>query len=242
MIKELLLSTVISLSVGKRDMNSGADYYNLRGNENLTSYDIDNGYVYITSNDVGWYILQGDRGTNEVSIKLEKYSGDFTFNVEYDFNDEYIDSEMRARQNINNFLYAGIDYVAKKSPILFMSTDSSFVGLNHLIYSFGLRHKSGMKFGLSNISKSISPSGLIENNSVYMVSFEFDKQFKKDNFEWIINFNLSEGIPDNTHIFYIKNEIKKWYGNLNIFGLQKYEWYSGRRNFKYNIGIGFTIR
>ena len=77
----------------------------------------------------------------EYSIRGEKTEGNFTYNAKRDWERElgnkYIDDVIKFNQNVG-IVYGGLDYINKQSK-----------DINYTTYNLGLKHKSGLKIGLS---------------------------------------------------------------------------------------------
>ena len=156
----------------------------------------------------------------EYMVKAEKTEGNFTWSFKKDWERElgekYEDNTWKIAQK-SRILYGGIDYVNKESK-----------DIKYTTYNLGLHHKSGLKIGLS--VKDDTP----------LLSAGFNKKFKKDDLEY--NFNLSIKTNfDDSDIYNIKSEVKKWFGKFNIFGLYKHEYYNEKQDFQFKVGIGVKI-
>ena len=156
----------------------------------------------------------------EFSVRAEKNEGNFTYNAKRDWERElgnkYIDDVAKFNQNIG-IVYGGVDYVNKESK-----------DINYTIYNLGLKHKSGLKVGLSM------------KDDIPLLSAGFNKKLKKDDLEY--NFNLSiKSNFDNNDIYNIKSEVKKWFGKFNIFGLYKHEYYNEKQDFQFKVGVGVKL-
>jgi len=170
----------------------------------------------------GWYEVQCEIPLDyEFVVKAEKTEGNFTYLAKRDWEREqgikYEDNIFKFNQNINIF-YGGLDHVNKESK-----------DIKYTTYNVGLHHKSGFKIGLS--MKDHDP----------LFSAGFNKKFKKDDIELYVDLSLKEGIPNNTHMFNVKTEVKKWFGEYNIFGLYKHEYYNNKEDFQFKVGVGVKL-
>ena len=157
----------------------------------------------------------------EFMVKAEKTDGNFTWSFKKDWERElgekYEDNTWKIGQK-GRILYGGIDYVNKESK-----------DIKYTTYNLGLHHKSGFKVGIS--MKDQEP----------LFSAGFNKKIKKDNIELYVDLSLKEGIPSNTHMFNVKTEVKKWFGQFNIFGLYKHEYYNNKQDFQFKVGVGVKL-
>jgi len=156
----------------------------------------------------------------EYSIKGEKSEGNFTYNAKRDWERElgnkYIDDVIKFNQNVG-IVYGGLDYINKQSK-----------DINYTTYNLGLKHKSGLKIGLS------------VKDDVPLLNVGVNRKYKKDDFEYNINFSIKSNF-DNNDIYNIKSEIKKWFGKFNIFGLYKHEYYNDKQDFQFKVGLGVKL-
>ena len=156
----------------------------------------------------------------EFAIKAEKTEGNFTWSFKRDWERElgekYVDDILKFNQKIGN-IYGGLDYVDKQSKDIFYTT-----------YNLGLYHHFGFKVGFSMKDDNI------------LLSSGFNKKFKKEDLEY--NFDLSIKTNfDDSDIYNIKSEIKKWFGKFNIFGLYKHEYYNNKEDFQFKVGVGIQL-
>ncbi|MBC8305267.1 MAG: hypothetical protein H8E55_57080, partial [Pelagibacterales bacterium] len=122
----------------------------------------------------------------------------------------------KCNQNIG-IVYGGIDYIDKQSK-----------DINYTTYNLGLKHKSGFKIGLS--VKEDTP----------LLNVGYKKKLKKDDLEYNINLSIKSNFDD-SDIYNIKGEVKKWFGKFNIFGLYKHEYYNEKQDFQFKIGMGVKL-
>ena len=166
MIKELLLSSILSFSVSVRTPNDDTK---------PLDYERELGENYL----------------------------DFTGNYNYLF---------------DNDLFIGLDYVDKESKDIF-----------YTIYNMGWQSKNGFKLGLS------------VKDEVKLASFGFNKNFKKDGFEYNVGISLKSDLMDE-NIVNLKSEIKKWLTEkINVFGLYKHEYYNKQEDFQFKVGLGVKL-
>ena len=156
----------------------------------------------------------------EFSVRGEKTEGNFTYNAKRDWERElgnkYIDDVIKFNQNVG-IVYGGLDYINKQSK-----------DINYTTYNLGLKHKSGLKIGLS--VKDDTP----------LLSVGFNKKLKKDDLEYNFNLSIKSNLKDND-IYNIKSEVKKWFGKFNIFGLYKHEYYNEKQDFQFKVGVGVKL-
>ena len=157
----------------------------------------------------------------EYMVKAEKTEGNFTWSVKRDWERElgekYIDDILKFNQNIGN-VYAGLDYVDKQSK-----------DINYTTYNLGLKHKSGLKVGLS-----------VKEDKAPLLNVGIDKKLKKEDLEYNIGLSFKSNFDD-SDIYNIKSEVKKWYGKFNIFGLYKHEYYNEKQDFQFKVGVGVKL-
>ena len=156
----------------------------------------------------------------EFAIKAEKTEGNFTWSFKRDWERElgekYVDDILKFNQNVG-IVYGGVDYVDKQSK-----------DISYTTYNLGLKHKSGLKVGLS--VKEDTP----------LLSVGFNKKLKKDDLEYNIGLSIKTNF-DNNDIYNIKSEVKKWFGKFNIFGLYKHEYYNEKQDFQFKVGVGVKL-
>jgi hypothetical protein len=156
----------------------------------------------------------------EFSVKAENKEGNFTYNIKRDWERElgnkYIDDIFNFNQNIG-VVYGGLDYVDKQSK-----------DINYTTYNLGLNHKSGLKIGLS--VKEDTP----------LLNVGLNKKLKKENLEYNIGLSFKSNFDD-SDIYNIKSEVKKWFGKFNIFGLYKHEYYNEKEDFQFKVGVGIQL-
>ena len=156
----------------------------------------------------------------EFMVKAEKTEGNFTWSFKRDWERElgnkYIDDVAKFNQNIG-IVYGGVDYVNKESK-----------DINYTTYNLGLKHKSGLKVGLS--VKEDTP----------LLNIGIDKKLKKDDLEYNIGLSIKTNFDD-SDIYNIKSEVKKWFGKFNIFGLYKHEYYNEKQDFQFKVGVGVKL-
>ena len=114
-------------------------------------------------------------------------------------------------------VYGGLDYINKQSK-----------DINYTTYNLGLKHKSGLKIGLS------------VKDDVPLLNVGVNKKYKKDDFEYNINLSIKSNF-DNNDIYNVKSEVKKWFGKFNIFGLYKHEYYNEKQDFQFKVGVGVKL-
>ena len=95
-------------------------------------------------------------------------------------------------------------------------------------HNVGLFHKSGVEAGLS-IKEDIP-----------LLSIGFNKKLKKDDLEYNIGLSFKTNFDD-SDIYSIKSELKKWFGKFNIFGLYNHEYYNKREDFQFKVGVGVKL-
>ena len=153
----------------------------------------------------------------EFSIKGEKNKGNFTYTLKRDWErelgKEYINDTFSFNHKFK-FLYYGIDYLNKESKDIFYTT-----------YNAGVQHPIGLNIGIS-IKEDIP-----------LLSAGFNKNLKK---EFNIKFTAKSNFEED-NILNVKSEIKKWFGQFNIFGLYKHEYYNEKEDFQFKVGIGVKL-
>ena len=117
----------------------------------------------------------------------------------------------------SGIVYGGLDYINKQSK-----------DINYTTYNLGLKHKSGLKIGLS------------VKDDVPLLNVGVNKKYKKDDFEYNINLSIKSNF-ENNDIYNIKSEVKKWFGKFNIFGLYKHEYYNEKQDFQFKVGVGVKL-
>ena len=131
----------------------------------------------------------------EFSVKAEKNEGNFTYNAKRDWErelgTEYVDDVISFNHKFK-FLYYGVDYINKESKDIFYTTHNT-----------GIQHSSGLKVGLSF------------KEDVVLLSTGFNKKLKKDDLEYNIKLSFKSNFDD-SDIYSIKSELKKWFGRFNI--------------------------
>jgi len=157
----------------------------------------------------------------EVSFGVLNDNGNFTYNIKRDWErelgNEYIDDIFKCNINVDEF-YSGIDYIDKETK-----------DISYATFNFGMKHKSGLKAGIS----------LKDNSTLFSTSF--DKKIKKDDLEYNIGLSVKTDMDD-THILNINSNIKKWFNKkFNIFGSYKHEYYNEKEDFQFKIGIGVKL-
>ena len=156
----------------------------------------------------------------EFSVRAEKNEGNFTYNAKRDWErelgTEYVDDVISFNHKFK-FLYYGVDYINKESKDIFYTTHNT-----------GIQHSSGLKVGLSF------------KEDVVLLSTGFNKKLKKDDLEYNIGLSFKTNFDD-SDIYSIKSELKKWFGKFNIFGLYKHEYYNKREDFQFKVGIGVKL-
>ena len=156
----------------------------------------------------------------EFMVKAEKTEGNFTWSFKKDWERElgekYVDDILKFNQNVG-IVYGGVDYVDKQSK-----------DINYTTYNLGLKHKSGLKIGLS--VKDDTP----------LLNVGFNKKLKKDDLEYNIGLSIKTNFDD-SDIYNIKSEVKKWFGKFNIFGLYKHEYYNEKQDFQFKVGVGVKL-
>ena len=154
------------------------------------------------------------------SVRAEKNEGNFTYNIKRDWERElgveYIDDIISFNYKFK-FLYYGVDYVNKESKDIFYTTHNT-----------GFQHPIGLKVGVSI------------KDDVPLLSAGFNKKLKKDDLEYNLGLSFKSNFDD-SHIYGIKSELKKWFGKFNIFGLYKHEYYNKREDFQFKVGVGVKL-
>ena len=156
----------------------------------------------------------------EYSIKAENKEGSFTYLAKRDWErelgNEYVDDIFKFNQSLG-VVYGGLDYISKQSK-----------DINYTTYNLGLKHKSGLKIGLS--IKDDTP----------LLNVGIDRKYKKDDFEYNISFSIKSNFDD-SGIYNIKSEVKRWFGRFNLFGLYKHECYNEKQDFQFKVGVGIKL-
>ena len=101
--------------------------------------------------------------------------------------------------------------------------------INYTTYNLGLKHKSGLKVGLS-----------VKEDKAPLLNVGIDKKLKKEDLEYNIGLSFKSNFDD-SDIYNIKSEVKKWYGKFNIFGLYKHEYYNEKQDFQFKVGVGVKL-
>ena len=233
MIKELLLSSILSFSISVRTPNDDTkplDY--------------------------------------EFMVKAEKIEGNLTYLIKRDWERELGEKYVDDIFNFNNkgkYFYGGLDYVDKESKNIkyltyniglnksidydntkFLSEEAS--AIDRKLATGLLKNNTTFKIGLS-----ISDLSIYDDDWNYLKYYETDQKYdillnvavdtklKCKTIDYSAKKSSKNGLHNNNHIFIIDSEVKKWFGNFNVFGSYKQEYFNNKSDSQYKVGVGIKL-